>query len=195
MYGTEIWHYTRKRFGPDLFTRAYRGASQVTFYSDRLMSRAFELGLGRRDARVIYPPVGAEFVWHGEDAQANEREALGIANRHMLLNVKRLHPLAGQRILIEAMADVLHAYPDTRLIICGEGALARGAAVGRPIGRRRAARDVRGARGQRDGRALLRRGGCVRAAVEAGGAADRGGGGAGVRHAGGVAATTPGGSS
>ena len=123
LYGTEIWHYTRKRFRPDLFTRAYRGASQVTFYSDRLMSRAFELGLGRRDARVIYPPVGAEFVWHGEDAQANEREALGIANRHMLLNVKRLHPLAGQRILIEAMADVLHAYPDTRLIICGAGTL------------------------------------------------------------------------
>ncbi len=123
LYGTEIWHYTRKRFRPDLFTRAYRGASQVTFYSDRLMSRAFELGLGRRDARVIYPPVGAEFVWHGEDAQANEREALGIANRHMLLNVKRLHPLAGQRILIEAMADVLHAYPDTRLIICGTGTL------------------------------------------------------------------------
>jgi glycosyltransferase involved in cell wall biosynthesis len=123
LYGTEIWHYTPKRFRPDLFTRAYRAASHVTFYSDRLMSRAYEVGLGRRDARVIYPPVGAEFVWHDEDAQANEREALGVANRHMLLNVKRLHPLADQRILIEAMADVLHAYPDTRLVICGTGPL------------------------------------------------------------------------
>jgi glycosyltransferase involved in cell wall biosynthesis len=123
LYGTEIWHYAAKRFGPDLFTRAYRGASQVTFYSDRLMSRAFELGLGRRDARVIYPPVGAEFVWHDDEEQAKEREALGIANRHMLLNVKRLHPLAGQRILVESMADILHAYPDTRLVICGTGPL------------------------------------------------------------------------
>jgi glycosyltransferase involved in cell wall biosynthesis len=123
LYGTEIWHYTPKRFRPDLFTRAYRQASHVTFYSDRLMSRAYELGLGRRDARVIYPPVGAPFVWHDEEAQADEREALGIANRHLLLNVKRLHPLAGQRILIDAMADILHAYPDTRLIICGTGPL------------------------------------------------------------------------
>jgi glycosyltransferase involved in cell wall biosynthesis len=123
LYGTEIWHYARKRFRPDLFTRAYRAATQVTFYSDRLMSRAYELGLGRRDARVIYPPVGAEFVWHDEDGQAKAREGLGIANRHMLLNVKRLHPLAGQRILVEAMADVLHVYPDTRLVICGSGPL------------------------------------------------------------------------
>jgi glycosyltransferase involved in cell wall biosynthesis len=123
LYGTEIWHYTPRRFRPDLFIRAYRSASHVTFYSDGLMSRAYELGLGRRDARVIYPPVGAEFVWHDEEAQANEREALGVANRHLLLNVKRLHPLAGQRTLIDAMADVLHAYPDTRLVICGTGPL------------------------------------------------------------------------
>jgi glycosyltransferase involved in cell wall biosynthesis len=123
LYGTEIWHYTAKRFRPDLFTRAYRAASHVTFYSDRLMSRAYELGLGRRDARVIYPPVGAEFVWHDEEAQVQAREGLGIANRHMLLNVKRLHPLAGQRVLVEAMADVLHVFPDTRLVVCGSGAL------------------------------------------------------------------------
>jgi glycosyltransferase involved in cell wall biosynthesis len=123
LYGTEIWHYTPKRLGPDLFTRAYRAASHVTFYSDRLMSRAFELGLGRRHARVIYPAVGAAFVWHDEEAQEREREALGIANRNLLLNVKRLHPLAGQRVLIDAMADILHAYPDTRLVICGTGPL------------------------------------------------------------------------
>ncbi len=123
LYGTEIWHYAPRRFRPDLFTRAYRGASQVTFYSDRLMSRAFEVGLGRRGARVIYPPVGPEFKWHDEEAQRKEREALGIANRRLLLNVKRLHPLAGQRVLVDAMADVLHAYPDTRLVICGTGPL------------------------------------------------------------------------
>ena len=39
LYGTEIWHY-RKRYPIDRFARAYRGASQVTFYSRRLLERA-----------------------------------------------------------------------------------------------------------------------------------------------------------
>ena len=123
LYGTEIWHYRPKRGRPDLFTRAYHGASYVTFYSDRLMSRAHELGLGRRNARVVYPPVGEGFSWHDEEAQASARAALGINNRHLLLNVKRLHPLAGQRVLLEAMTDVVHIHPDTRLVICGAGSL------------------------------------------------------------------------
>ena len=123
LYGTEIWHYKPKRFGPDLFTRAYRAAGYVTFYSDRLMIRAHELGLRRRQARVVYPPVGEGFTWHDEDRQAAERRALGIQNRHLLLNVKRLHPLAGQRVLLEAMTDVVHVHPDTRLVICGTGPL------------------------------------------------------------------------
>ena len=123
LYGTEIWHYAPKRGRPDLFTRAYHSASYVTFYSHRLMSRAHELGLGRRNARVVYPPVGEDFSWRDEDAQASERAALGISNRHLLLNVKRLHPLAGQRILLEAMTDVVHVHPDTRLVICGTGSL------------------------------------------------------------------------
>jgi glycosyltransferase involved in cell wall biosynthesis len=87
------------------------------------MSRAHALGLGRRGSSVVYPPVGPGFAWHDESAQASERSALGIANRHLLLNVKRLHPLAGQRILLEAMTDVVHMHPDTRLVICGTGPL------------------------------------------------------------------------
>ena len=140
LYGTEIWHYKPKRGRPDLFTRAYHAASYVTFYSDRLMRRAFELGLGRRKAEVIYPPVGDGFFFHDEKRQADARAALGISNRHLLLNVKRLHPLAGQRVLIEAMTDVVHAHPDTRLVICGAGPLrseleaaARSAGVARHV--------------------------------------------------------------
>jgi glycosyltransferase involved in cell wall biosynthesis len=37
--------------------------------------------------------------------------------------VKRLHPLAGQRRLVEAMPAVLGAHPDTRVVICGTGPL------------------------------------------------------------------------
>jgi glycosyltransferase involved in cell wall biosynthesis len=123
LYGTEIWHYAPKRLGPDLFTRAYGAASAVTFYSERLLGRARELGLTRRDMHTIYPPVGAQFAWHDEAGQASARAALGITNRHLLVNVKRLHPLAGQRYLIEAMNEVIRTHPDTRLVICGTGAL------------------------------------------------------------------------
>lgn len=123
LYGTEIWHYAPKTFGPDLFTRAYHAASFVTFYSERLMMKAQALGLGRRHIRTVYPPVGSDFTWHDEQSQADVRESLGIQNAHLLLNVKRLHPLAGQRYLIEAMNEIIRLHPDTRLVICGTGPL------------------------------------------------------------------------
>lgn len=123
LYGTEIWHYAPKRFGPDLFTRAYHAASAVTFYSEGLMSRAHDLGLGRRGASVIYPPVSGAFQWHDDEAMASEREGLALGSRHLLVNVKRLHPLAGQKHLIEAMNEIIRVHPDTRLVICGTGPL------------------------------------------------------------------------
>ena len=121
LYGTEIWHYAPKKLGPDLFTRAYHAASCVTFYSERLMVRAQELELGRRSIRTIYPPVSDSFTWHGRRLQMDVRRSLGIQNAHLLLNVKRLHPLAGQRFLIEAMNEIIRLHPDTRLVICGTG--------------------------------------------------------------------------
>jgi glycosyltransferase involved in cell wall biosynthesis len=140
MYGTEIWHYRPKRMMPDLFTRAYRAASIVTFYSDRLLARARELGLTRGRMETVYPAVGSGFVYHDPDAQAAARARLNIPNRHLLINVKRLHPLAGQRDLLHAMTDVVRAHPDTRLVICGTGpllaelrAVARSAGVERHV--------------------------------------------------------------
>jgi glycosyltransferase involved in cell wall biosynthesis len=140
LYGTEIWHYRPRRFGPDLFTRAYVTASAVTFYSERLRAHAEGVGLTRRGMHVIYPPVAPAFVWRDETGQADARAELGIANRHLLVNVKRLHPLAGQRFLIEAMNDVIRLHPDTRLVICGTGPLigdleaaARSAGVARHV--------------------------------------------------------------
>jgi glycosyltransferase involved in cell wall biosynthesis len=140
LYGTEIWHYRPRRFGPDLFTRAYRSASAVTFYSERLRAHAVELGLVRRNMDVVYPPVAPAFIWQDEAAQADRRSELGIGNRHLLVNVKRLHPLAGQTHLIEAMNEVVRVHPDTRLVICGTGplldelqSLARSAGVERHV--------------------------------------------------------------
>ncbi len=121
LYGTEIWHY-RPRPVVDLFTRAYRQASQVTFYSHGLMNHATQAGLARRHATVIYPPVADAFL--GPELSLREaRESLGLRSRHVIVNVKRLHPLAGQRYLLQAMGEVIRWYPDTRLIICGTGEL------------------------------------------------------------------------
>ena len=123
LYGTEIWHYRAKRFRPDLFTRAYRGADAVTFYSQRLLERARELGLSRPACHVIYPPVAASFTFHDTAAQQAMRQSLGITAERLLVNVKRLHPLAGQRYLVEAMKAIVAQHPSTELIICGTGAL------------------------------------------------------------------------
>jgi glycosyltransferase involved in cell wall biosynthesis len=123
LYGTEIWHYRPRSIGPDLFTCAYRRASVVTFYSHGLSNRAQEVGLARRDTTVIYPPVAPAFAWSDVAAQYDARARLGVRNRHLLVNVKRLHPLAGQRFLIEAMGEVIRKHPDTRLVICGTGPL------------------------------------------------------------------------
>lgn len=124
LYGTEIWHYRPRRIGPDLFTRAYRKATQVTFYSQGLSARAQEIGLARHQTSVIYPPVAPDFQWCGEEEQAEVRAALGIRNRHLLVNVKRLHPLGGHRFLLDAMNEVIRTHPDARLVICGAGPLA-----------------------------------------------------------------------
>ena len=122
LYGTEIWHY-RKKAGVDLFTRAYREADAVTFYSQKLLDKAVELGLERPRLSVIYPPVAESFRFHDGTAMAEARRALGITHANLLVNVKRLHPLAGQQFLLQALPAVIHEHPDTHLIICGTGAL------------------------------------------------------------------------
>ena len=123
LYGTEIWHYAERQSTVDLFTRAYRAADAVTFYSARLLDRARELGLDRRGVHVVYPSVPPTFSWHDEAAQAQARRELQIPDGPLLLNVKRLHPLAGQRYLVDAMREVVPAHPNVRLVICGAGAL------------------------------------------------------------------------
>ncbi|MCL4813225.1 MAG: glycosyltransferase family 4 protein [Vicinamibacteraceae bacterium] len=122
LYGTEIWHY-RPKPAPDLFTRLYRGATEITFYSQGLLDYAREKGLDRAGLRVAYPPVAEQFAFHDTTARDRLRGRLGLPHRHLLVNVKRLHPLAGQRYLVEAMRLVVDAHPDTHLIVCGTGSL------------------------------------------------------------------------
>lgn len=122
LYGTEIWHY-RPRWPIDPFTRAYRGAGAVTFYSRRLLEKAQALGLGRSGMSVIYPSVRPVFAPQDEATRTIWRAELGIREPLVLLNVKRLHELAGQRFLIDAFARAARGREDVRLIICGTGPL------------------------------------------------------------------------
>ena len=98
-------------------------AAAVTFYSQRLLDRALELGLMRPRLSVVYPPVSESFVARDPVTRADWRRELGISEPLVVLNVKRLHELAGQRYLIEAFARVARRRPDVRLIICGTGPL------------------------------------------------------------------------
>jgi glycosyltransferase involved in cell wall biosynthesis len=122
LYGTEIWHYRRRR-PIDPFARAYRGAAAVTFYSQRLLERARALGLDHRAMSVVYPAVGDAFAPQDDATRTAWRAALGITEPRVALNVKRLHELAGQRFLIDAFARVSRGRRDRRLVVCGTGPL------------------------------------------------------------------------
>lgn len=122
LYGTEIWHY-KKRWPVDLFARAYHGAAAVTFYSRRLMGRAVDLGLDRAGLSVVYPAVPETFAPRDTGTRQAWRAACGIREPRLIVNVKRLHELAGQTFLIDAFARVRQARQDVRLVICGTGGL------------------------------------------------------------------------
>ena len=122
LYGTEIWHY-RRRWPIDPFTRAYRYAAEVTFYSQGLLDKARELGLARNGLTVVYPAVSDAFRPADPDTRARWKTELGIREPLVVLNVKRLHELAGQRFLLEAFAPIARRRPEVRLVICGSGPL------------------------------------------------------------------------
>ena len=117
-YGTEIWHHDGK---DGVFHRMNARAHHVTLYSEALLARARELGVPWKAASVVYPPVADEF--HPRHAADREgvRQRYVKAGGPLLLNVKRLHPLADQSTLLKAMARVRAVRPDAVLLIAGSG--------------------------------------------------------------------------
>jgi glycosyltransferase involved in cell wall biosynthesis len=118
-YGTEIWHYRPRRL--DLFLWMNRRAASVTYYSRLLLERSLELGVRPGNPHVVYPPVDRRFQAPAAEEKREARRRLGISSGPVLLNVKRLHPLAGQIVLVEAMPEVLRNFPGAKLLIAGEG--------------------------------------------------------------------------
>jgi len=117
-YGTEIWHYEPRRIDPFLWMN--ENAARVTYYSRLLLERSIELGVVPKRSAVVYPAVEHRFRTPTDEERTEARRGLGIEGP-FLLNVKRLHPLAGQRYLLEAMPAVLRKFPQARLAIAGEG--------------------------------------------------------------------------
>jgi glycosyltransferase involved in cell wall biosynthesis len=117
-YGTEIWHHDRK---DERFRRFNRAARHVAFYSRALLDRARELEVPLPQASVVYPPVAPEFRALPEDERARLRTHYLPGGGALLLNVKRLHPLADQATLLEALARVRRERGDARLLIAGAG--------------------------------------------------------------------------
>jgi glycosyltransferase involved in cell wall biosynthesis len=87
------------------------------------MEHAIGLGLDRPGLSVVYPSIAASFAPRDETTRAAWRTELGITESRVVLNVKRLHELAGQRYLIDAFARIAYDRRDARLVICGSGAL------------------------------------------------------------------------
>ena len=123
LYGTEIWHYRPKRSVPISSPAPTGSADAVTFYSQRLLERARELGLRRRARHVIYPPVARVVRVPRPSAQQAERRALGHHGRAPAR--QRQAPASARRPALpdRGDAEVVREHPDTRLVICGTGAL------------------------------------------------------------------------
>ena len=117
-YGTEIWHHDGK---DARFRRMNREAHHVTFYSQALLARARDLSVPLPRASVVYPPVADDFHPLPPAERRAVRERYGIVDGPLLLNVKRLHPLADQATLLDAMDRVRRERPDARLLIAGTG--------------------------------------------------------------------------
>jgi glycosyltransferase involved in cell wall biosynthesis len=117
-YGTEIWHHD----GRDARFRALnRAARHVAFYSEALLARARELAVPMRAGSVVYPPVAEAFRPLPPDEREEARRALAAGGGPLLLNVKRLHPLADQATLLHAFARVFERRRDAVLAIAGVG--------------------------------------------------------------------------
>ena len=117
-YGTEVWHHDGR---DPVFRRLNARARHVAFYSEALLRRARELALPLPAASVVYPPVADVFRPPAAARREELRRVHAPRGGPLLLNVKRLHPLADQATLLRAFRLLLDARPDARLLIAGTG--------------------------------------------------------------------------
>jgi glycosyltransferase involved in cell wall biosynthesis len=121
LYGTDVWDHDPARHAR--FRAAVTGARARVFYSQALLDHARPRGLATPPARVIHAPVDEAFHRVSAAERARIRRDLGVGDRPVVLTVKRLHPVAGYDVAIDAMARVIGASPEVLWIIAGYGDL------------------------------------------------------------------------
>jgi glycosyltransferase involved in cell wall biosynthesis len=117
-YGTEIWHHDGR---DPVFRNLNARARHVSFYSQALLKRARELDVPLPAASVIYPPVADVFSQIDAQQRQDIRRRFLPNDGVLLLNVKRLHPLADQATLLTAFARIAKRREDIVLLIVGTG--------------------------------------------------------------------------
>lgn len=121
LYGTDVWHHDPARHAR--FARVVAGAACRVFYSQSLLDFAGGVGLASHPSLVIYAPVSDRFAPLDEAARDALRRELGVADRTVILTVKRLHPVGGQEELLRAVPAILAAHPRLQVWLAGDGAL------------------------------------------------------------------------
>ncbi len=105
-----------------LLRRIGEGTDTLTYLGEYTRSRiAAALTPQAADRMVQLPPGVDEKTFRPDAGGAALREALGLADRPVVLCVSRLVPRKGQDTLIEAMPAILRGFPDAVLLIVGGG--------------------------------------------------------------------------
>ncbi len=103
----------------------YRSLSRLICISQAIREVCAASGLDPEEMPVVNSGIDTE--WTAETP--NDRESAVaelfpfIPVKHILFNAASLVDHKGQRFLIEAMPAILHSYPETVLVIAGEGEL------------------------------------------------------------------------
>ena len=119
-HGTDVWYYKKSFF--NLYKRIVRNVDKVICVSQCLADKLLkDTGVS---AEVIPNMVSACFI-----EQKSKRSS--FLNRKfnadkILLNVKGLIPIYGHEILIRSLPEVIKEYPNSKLVLTGEGPLLKG---------------------------------------------------------------------
>lgn len=74
--------------------------------------------------RVIQNACNVDHFYPSRPVPPGMRRALGLEEQHLVLVVLgRLEPQKGHKVLLNAMPEILRAYPNVRLLCVGDGAL------------------------------------------------------------------------